>query len=321
MRLCGKPVKKSTMRSSADSGITKMNRPPSTISHPITSITSGQPVAGADVRWSRPEARGTAVAVARRTSDGQGRFVFEGVAAGALVLEARSERHAPARLELQVDPQEPPEGLEMMLEKGASLAGRVIDPQGVPIRGASIMASSEGADPLRRQVDSATDGSFLLQGLTTGPWTVRATRELVDEERRIDLAPGVHVELELVLGADGEPLEGAVVTERGEVVAGVLLRLEPLDDGRAVRTVVDELGRFRFPAVLGGTYQLRTGFSGERADVPVALAEDPGPITLDGDPETPEPTLEIRVGSGTVLRGRVLGLEQDMGGAVGEGSL
>ena len=44
--------------------------------------------------------------------------------------------------------------------------------------------------------------------------------------------------------------------------------------------------------------------------MPVALAIDPGPIRVDGDPSTEEPPLEVVVGLGATLRGRLMGLAQ-----------
>ena len=145
-----------------------------------------------------------------------------------------------------------------------------------------------------------------MEGVAPGSWQLDVSRAGFDIERHVQVA--ADLELEIVLDDPGEPVLGVVIDRGGQGIEGVRLQLVPLDGGRSVTTVSQVGGAFRFPRLVAGSWRLRTAFSPRRVGVPVALLEDPGILRVDGDPETPEPELEILVGFGATLRGQVTGL-------------
>jgi len=74
-----------------------------------------------------------------------GRFVFDGVLPGGYVVGARADGYWPAEPRA-ITVAAKPLALQLRLERGATIDGRVVDESGKPIAGAQIEASGEGPD-------------------------------------------------------------------------------------------------------------------------------------------------------------------------------
>src|SRR5262249_44350658 len=134
----------------------------------------GQPVAAAEVHLlNAGEGVNTLAPLADRfTSDARGEFRFR-APEGAL-LEATHPNFSPGRgslgqyplasrrLELPLPPPQPAAPLE-------AISGRVLEPQGTPVEGASISVRGRGRRTMRRRfhpdVRSDPDGRFQIVGL------------------------------------------------------------------------------------------------------------------------------------------------------------
>jgi protocatechuate 3,4-dioxygenase beta subunit len=139
------------------------------------------------------------------TADGAFRFV--GVPAGtyALRVECRDciAREFPS---IRVADQEV-EALELEVESGVVLTGKVVDAAGRPLaeRAVSLVFEASAADAaLAMSARSDADGKFRLNGLVPGAYLVRAGDEEQTEAQRVELAVGRGpVEVTLVVPAAG----------------------------------------------------------------------------------------------------------------------
>lgn len=268
---------------------------------------------------------GPRTTAARVTTDPDGEFRFADVGAGPLELWARVLGFPPARVSgLEVAPPDALEGIEIRLARGAArgatLSGRVLDPEGRPVPRAAVRGRLPGPAELEVPAEhrgTTTDelGAYRLDGLPPGTWQLLASRNLVEVAQELEIGEADQL-LDFVLGAGGKPVAGSVTDELGAAVPGVLLLLTPEAGGRPRPAVSGVDGSFVFDAVPLGTYHLATGISGERVEVPVALIDDPGPIAVSDAPEEPVPPLDVRVGVGATLAGRVSGIEPQLLDAV-----
>jgi protocatechuate 3,4-dioxygenase beta subunit len=202
--------------------------------------------------------------------------------------------------------------VEIEVEGGVALSGRVVDEGGDPVPGARVVAwSGTSFDPSQdpeRSVDADGDGRFALEHLGR-PFAIvaRADGRACSIGLRGELAPGARVggDLELVLAAEWR-VSGRVVGSRGEPVAAELSVREHGTTSSAFATAVAGVATFR-PAHADATTDAEGRFElgplpyqacnvrllsevyGERY---LSLPLEPGPWT-------------IRLEDGVVLRGAV----------------
>jgi len=128
--------------------------------------------------------------------------------------------------------------VELVLERGAVVRGRVLDEAGAGVAEAQI--STEFSNPMRMgmgswmrgmdrdAVQSDAQGEFVLRGLPDGKVTIDASKRghLRSEGRELELAKnGVQEGIELRLGRGGS-LAGVVLDTQGQPVAGATLRAQ-----------------------------------------------------------------------------------------------
>lgn len=213
------------------------------------------------------------------------------------------------------------EGVEVKLDGGGSLTGRVVDGDGAPVADAAIswnapdagnpfammlggMAPASDREPVR----SAADGTFRIDGVKPGKVTVTATRAgfLPWTQSRIEVVRGGAAPVEIAL-EKGAELWGVVVDAAGRPVARATVSWRSVtkeeDDGDAVAVAIggadtttsDAAGAFRFAGLAVGEYRLTAAAPGMLSGPPVIA--DPGApdVVL-----TVVPELKI---SGVVLSG------------------
>lgn len=263
----------------------------------------GEPVEGArvsvdpfspyrDFRGSRSvyvfSPGGPAGQVRGGVSDDEGWFRLDGLAAGEPVdLNVEHERHPDRKLS-GVEP--PVDGLEIELEAGVRVRGRVLGPFGEPVPRAMIRISGDqnrtgsAAGPSYSFGHSAItdeDGRFDEAGLrpgvfrveassgemspaTAGPFTVGEGEEIGP----LELVLGEPVVLEgTVYGADGQPVPGVAVTTRRTVQT----RNGAITARHGART--DATGRYRIPGLPPGEHSVRVEQGTARAEATVEMTE------------------------------------------------
>lgn len=282
-------------------------------------FASGSPAAGVEVRADFDFARVAGPnfmnalrgAEARATTDAKGAFALRGLGAGPFVVEAVHEApldgggdtvpgsagdtvHWTARAEGVLPGAE---GLALVLRPPLGVAGRVVDQDGEPVSVFSVAARRETMGEFTavttaygRDDFESEDGSFFLEGLTAGAWTLEALGDglIASEPLPVVLpAKGDPVVLAVVraatvsgevVGPDGEPVAGARVRlDQGQ--SGWQMEIDPFPD--QPRATADAEGRFVLEGLRPGALALVAEASGFAESNPLALTLEPGQVVDD----------------------------------------
>ena len=285
------------------------------------------PVADVEVQLVRVEAAGLwdrPVARARATTDEEGRFRFSGLEPGETAVRARAPEGYALPLELDLRAGQAHPEIRIELRRGASLEGRVLDPDGLGVETAAVRIDLErpgivepaaldrdglGADASESFTDGA--GRFRLAGLRPGLYRLSALHpDFRTAMQQIELAGDGPTEVELRFREhrDKEALRltGRVVDVSGSPVAGAAVRGIPLFGDVGTEVVASRAdGSFELTAPRAGDYTIEArhpDFAVDRSAV-VALGR------------APRDMLEIRLVSAGAVTGSILGLQpEDLAG-------
>ncbi|MBI2923061.1 MAG: sigma-70 family RNA polymerase sigma factor [Planctomycetes bacterium] len=241
-------------------------------------------------------------------ADADGRFEIRGVETGWLWVDVAAEGYAPEA----VTP-ESTDDVEVMLFPAFAVAGRAVDDSGSPVRDARFAAfggvNSGGGCEIVARDRAGDDGRFRIGGLDArASYTLSCEapgrgRILLDFDFREPTAgirdlgdivlPASRSIEGVVLTAEGAPLDGVTVTIEGGNIDRARLRngVENWDwpIRRADSRRTDDLGRFRFPDLSPGLYNLIANKGRSRAG-----AE----MLVELKPESNRSGLEIRMPAG-----------------------
>jgi uncharacterized GH25 family protein len=280
------------------------------------STTGGEPIAGAQVNMTRSrtiQMGGNVmktIMMMSATSDAQGQFIFEDQEPGEISLKAVASGYREAKLDgLEIPKGEDLEGVELPLDTGAVVQGRVLAPDGRPAIGASVRLAGEGEGFMRELGGTASDGNgyYRLEGLTPGTVSVEATHDDYPRTvKDIDADEGMN-SLNLQFEG-GFEVTGTVLGGEGDVVANASVRLVPT--GRmwgGPETMSEADGTFNLPGVQDGSYRLWVEAES------YAASTGKQQVTVAGEAVY---GLEVRLDPGAVIVGRVTGLEPELFGDV-----
>jgi len=199
-----------------------------TISGRVTA--SGIPVAGADVRPASQRmapmmSQQLSASGAGATTDGDGFYKLDGIAEGDRLIEFHKQGFVTAQKPVEVKAGSDVH-LDVELDPGKELRGRVVDRSGSGVAGAFIAASAAGDRRGGPMVVSDGDGMFVVSGLTDGKYQVTARKEgmVSGEATDVDLPQTRPLTLTLdtgatingrVSGVPAEQLPQVVVTASG----------------------------------------------------------------------------------------------------------
>ena len=253
-------------------------------------------------------------------TDPKGQFSIIAASAGTRALSVTDGEHAPAKSSPITVGDRPVTGVEITMQAGGVVAGRVIDTDGSPVPFATVRVSSGGGQMMwagaARQATTDRAGTFALRGLARTKLTARAESDLAASKVvDVDLHDTAERKgLELTLDVRGT-ISGVVIDETGQPVGEVQVNAFPdlLADGPAEAQALagmssahtDGAGAFTIRGLPDGAYKLwasrsegrdrgwgETGTkakAGER-DVKITLAA-PGSITgtivISGSPAAP----------------------------------
>jgi protocatechuate 3,4-dioxygenase beta subunit len=204
------------------------------------------------------------------TSGSDGRFQLQGMRPGSLRLAVRSSGFAPYDEEDRALPSGTSFDLgSIELEPGVHLSGKVVDARGKPVEGADILRLAEAGIPSFGSqfggvgapvAKTAADGSFAVDQLAVGAWTLRVESELHPHAmlNGETTSPGERVEGLLIALEEGDEIHGIV---RG-APAGQKFSVRALPRAASVEGQVEApagpLGEAREAEVAAdGTFQVR----------------------------------------------------------------
>lgn len=239
-------------------------------------------------------------------ADEAGGFVLDNVPTGAFTLQVHHQALRPLQMVLMVGP-DMPETVRCVLKRGVAISGSALEADGSAATGVRVDAHGpEGADNgvwrVGKDHEPAPDGSFKLQGLAPGRYTVVVRDQATHQE--ILRMPGVTAptdELVIVLG-QRYTIPGTVTDADGKALGNVAIRYERVMEfeffsgpfGEPVATT-DDQGRFTLTLRAGGRYEV----SAVRAPfLPATVVVD-----LRDDPQQPPSKLELRLETGGTVRG------------------
>lgn len=236
-------------------------------------------------------------------TNAKGEFVFERLVPGRYRLQAQKSGFAPLagpfeERTIDVPAGQSITGLELALQPGALITGRIVDASGDPVVGVTVSALRRRAGPdggviaTTAQMAQTNDrGEFQLASLPDGQYVVIAAPPPLppfappsgsattlaptyypgtpDKELAavVPLAPAQAVTgLQFAMIAlPAHQISGVVVDETGSPIAGaiVMLRIDPRSGGPPTPATgqTDENGAFRIGGIVAGAYQVMIGRS------------------------------------------------------------
>ncbi len=223
----------------------------------------------------------------RTVSDFGGNFRVAGLDRGRYHLVARlsgyTEAESPGVIE--IDGQSI-DGIELVLEPGASIRGSVTGLDSADLASAEVQAW-KGA--LFRNVKPGIDGNFELSALSPGTWQVSATagdrRSSLQELNLEPGGPGASVELQF---EPGFRLSGQV-RFAGEPATGGFVNALLQGQEQRRRTRTDHQGRFEMEGLAAGTYELRFRHNLGAADQSLDLQSDHYNLLVNLQPRPDQP--------------------------------
>jgi protocatechuate 3,4-dioxygenase beta subunit len=250
----------------------------------------GRPVAGAEVAAARDGERSPA----RATSDAAGTFTITAAALPAedegYLVGARASGYAPA-LVGGVRPGD--RSLRIVLRRGMTLRGTVMDPAGAPCPGARVRLTLRFPGlkkPLGGfEAMADEDGRYLFHGLTPVEGALEATFR-GSSSGEVPFSPptgGNEMEIDLRVET-GPTIEGTVRSAAGDPLPGIMVSATPVGRPGTTWASTDASGRYAIRGLAALPHDVRaTDPAGQwlearvrpvtppRADVDLAMAADP----------------------------------------------
>ena len=209
---------------------------------------------------------GVRVAVAGTTafSDGEGLYLIEAVPAGGHDVQVSHPHYGRTFRRKTIEP-----GLNLLdveLEAGTVVSGRVLDESGGPVPGALLKLTSRDATGGSYSARSAEDGGFRLTPVARGRYSLRAEAAgfapaELESEIQVERRPVGGIEIVLHHGA---ALAGRVLGLSADELTGVSVAARDAI-GRSFPARLDADGRYRIDGLSAGDWQVRAAlWAGQR---------------------------------------------------------
>ena len=235
--------------------------------------------------WS--EAPGGRPPVEAETDEG-GAFVLSGLEAGRYRVNVTAPGYARATVRAEAGG----EPLEVVIEAGGEIAGRVLDARGRPVRDGLVGAKARDGSALdpRSYEGSAdpADGSFRLDGLAAGTYDLeaRASGHGAALVANVRVVAGRTTEVGALTLVHGGVVSGTVVDAEGQGIPGVSVYAET-DPSRLTEDLgsqTDSTGAFEIRGVPAGRVLVRAVHpsftAGGVPEVRVDPASEPVPVRI-----------------------------------------
>lgn len=203
------------------------------------------------------------------TSD-DGSFVLENVPAGAMVLVASSPGYAAGRMNVTVEEGKTLSDIELQLDTGVKLTGRVTGANGSPLSDVNVrmMPSTSGGFSLSgidRSTSTDSNGEYTIEALEAGDETVAFSHAKHASIRKSVTLKGRETRLDVQLSS-GQVVKGTVVTEAGAPVADAAIDIMSAS-GSFSTARTNAGGSFDVEGLTPGRYRFTANKSGYAAGV------------------------------------------------------
>jgi protocatechuate 3,4-dioxygenase beta subunit len=236
--------------------------------------------------------------------DGDGGYVLDAVPPGPQTFQAALPGALPTVRDMTVRPGE--NRLDFQLGSGLEISGRVVDPAGAAVGGASVTLGT--GEPLPETTTSGDDGSFRFPGLRSGTYQLSGRAEgfaAASEEVRLAEVALKDVELRLT---NGGAVAGRIVGLSPEQLSQVRVSaFQTVPDFGGPKVEPDAQGEYRLSDLPPGDWTVLAslGLPGRSARGQVQLP-----------PGVPEVRLDLEFPAGFTLSGRLLRAGQPLSGAL-----
>jgi hypothetical protein len=187
----------------------------------------------------------------------------------------------------------------VVVERGFSIRGVVVDREGMPLKQVYLEATSEDGQQRTDSGSTDAEGRFELVGLPDGLYALDFRRQDGTEERRIGVrgvrAGTADLRISFVPESDQRlSIEGTLVDESGAALANRRVRATATEgDRKYART--DDAGRFSIEGLEPGRYRL----------ILMREYQQPYYLLVLGEAEAGAKSLVLVARKGTVIRGTV----------------
>lgn len=251
---------------------------------------SGEALPGAQVGLPFEEGQGRGFQMA--TTDDEGRYMLESLPPGHRTLEATHPDYGTARRQTELRVGE--NSLDITLEGGSEVSGRVVDDTGMPVPGAQVWLYSLGG-PRPLSTMSQSDGSFRFAAVAAGDYRAGVDKEGFARSERVPVT---------VSGSSVSGLE--LRLSRGGALVGRITGVEPAElsrvqvvawgRGMPVGGRVEPDGSYRIDRMTEGEWRVR-------AELPGTPLYAEGTVRL--EPGAAEARLDLEMERGLELSVRV----------------
>jgi uncharacterized GH25 family protein len=258
---------------------------------PLTVFRAGVSRSGGGMMVSPP--------LLREFTAEDGSFTLENVPAGAMTVVASAPGYANARVNVTVEAGKTLSDIDVPLDAGVRLTGRVTSSSGAPVSDVSVRLIPAVGGGMLRGTDLPTattdaNGEYTLEALPAGEETISFLHSRYVATNREVTLKGRETRLDVQLSS-GTRVTGTVVTEAGAPVPDA--RVEAMASGTPTEFArTNANGQFELESVMPGRYRFvatKTGLGqGSLEDIDVAS----------GAP------VRITMRTGATISGRVTGL-------------
>lgn len=173
--------------------------------------------------------------------------------------------------------------------ESATVTGIVVDENGQPVAGATVLAESDGT----QEITADKDGKFVVEGLKEGNATfeVKKTSEYTGNNLTVNgLLPGEKRDITIEVTRDLKRLNGSVLDDGGNAIEGVKAQLiqegqDGQEDAVVNTQLTDQNGSFAFDKMEPGTYKVKvkdteTHLGNESEPFKVVLGHGTDPVQV-----------------------------------------
>jgi protocatechuate 3,4-dioxygenase beta subunit len=254
----------------------------------IAGVVTGpdnEPVGSATVRATMdPPPSGMTMGGSSAQTKADGSYTLDGLEPGAYKVRAMAPGKKPAEATATVSGEGGMARVDLRLEAGRSLRGRVVDPQGNGLQGATVVAAPVGSADHGSSMMGTTDvnGAFEIIAPADGPLEVTALPGGYAPARATNVVPSDDAEGPgtVLRATPGGRIRIRVVGANGEVPSGVqpIVRAEPgfLGSGMATMRAPlpgDPAGTFVADLLAPATYVVRAQNRSDVQPVTVQVGE------------------------------------------------